>query len=203
MSSSAAALPAIELPHRPEAAPVPLDRALVTRACAGDARAFRRIFDLHAPAVRRFLGDLFRDVAAADEATQETFVRAHARLSTLRDPGKLRPWLLRIARFVWLETRRAQARTVHDDELAERRRDGAPSPHDLLVGREAASALDSALEGLGEDRRAALLLRIDHDLSYDEIAESMEWSPSKVKNEIHRARLELRRRLADYLRGER
>ena len=203
MSLSAAVASAIELPRPEAAAPAPLNRVLVTRACAGDARAFRRLFDLHAPAVRRFLGDLFRDAAAADEAAQETFVRAHARLSTLRDPGKLRPWLLRIARFVWLETRRAQARTVHDGDIAEREQDGAPSPHDLLQGREAASALDRALESLGEDRRAALLLRIDHDLSYDEIAESMEWSPSKVKNEIHRARLELRRRLADYLRGER
>src|SRR5262245_5410092 len=72
--------------------PIDLEQALVSRAAEGDALAFRRLFERHAPAVRRFVGDLLRDDTAADEATQETFVRAHSRLGSLRDGGKLLPW---------------------------------------------------------------------------------------------------------------
>jgi RNA polymerase sigma-70 factor (ECF subfamily) len=58
-----------------------------------------------------------------------------------------------------------------------------------------------ALADLSTERRAALLMRIDHDLGYGEIAEAMGWTLQKVKNEIHRARLQLRVRLATYLEG--
>jgi len=59
--------------------------------------------------------------------------------------------------------------------------------------------LDGALADLDHERRSALLMRIDHGLGYGEIAEAMGWSLQKVKNEIHRARLQLRARLAGYL----
>jgi RNA polymerase sigma-70 factor, ECF subfamily len=63
--------------------------------------------------------------------------------------------------------------------------------------------LDGAIADLTEERRAALLMRIDHGLGYSEIASAMGWSLQKVKNEIHRARLQLRRSLAGYLEGAR
>ena len=59
--------------------------------------------------------------------------------------------------------------------------------------------LEGALEQLSADRRAALLMRLDHGLGYGDIAEAMGWPLQKVKNEIHRARLQLRERLAEYL----
>jgi RNA polymerase sigma-70 factor (ECF subfamily) len=59
--------------------------------------------------------------------------------------------------------------------------------------------LEGALADLSEDRRAALLMRIDHGLGYGEIAAAMGWTLQKVKNEIHRARLQLRASLAGYL----
>src|SRR3989441_13349375 len=86
------------------------DRELLLRAQAGDAEAFRVIFDRQAPGVRRFLGDLLRDDAAADEGTQETFVRAHQRLPTIEEPGKLQGWLFGIARMVSFEHLRRKRR---------------------------------------------------------------------------------------------
>jgi RNA polymerase sigma-70 factor (ECF subfamily) len=183
--------------------PVSLERALIDRARAGDARAFRSLFDRHAPAVRRFLGDLLRDADAADEATQETFVRAHNRLGTLRDDEKLRPRLFGIARFVFHETLRARRRDAELPPEAVPEALPQPTPEALLLGEEADRQLRSALAHLGEERRAALLLRIDHGLDYDEICAVMGWNLAKVKNEIHRARLELRARLAAFIaRGE-
>ena len=184
---------------RPGLAP---ERELVARAQAGNPEAFRLIFDRHAPAVRRFLGDLFRDGAAADEATQETFVRAHARMRTLSESERIAAWLLGIARRVWLEHLR-KARRAPDPitENEPQEVDRSLGPEAILLSGEADRVLEGALQGLAGERRAALLLRVDHGLGYGEIAEAMGWTLQKVKNEIHRARLQLRSQLAAYLEG--
>ena len=164
------------------------------------------IFHRQAPGVRRFLGDLLRDDAAADEGTQETFVRAHARLGTLEQPNALTGWLLGIARMVFLEhlrKKRRDAPSPSDPEEAPAlmQTDSAPGPEAILLKGEADEMLHGALATLSEERRSALLLRIDHDLGYGEIAEAMGWPLQKVKNEIHRARLQLREHLQPYLEG--
>lgn len=197
-----------------EAGLVQMESLLVARARAGDGAAFRRLFERHGPAVRRFLRDLLRDEVAADEATQETFVRAFHHLGQLREDQKVLAWLLGIARNVSYEELRrrrhqgvlpgAEGREGDDGEEVPAARepvDGGPSPETLLLGHEADRQLAAALAELGEERRAALLLRLDHQLDYDEIRMVMGWSLAKVKNEIHRARLELRARLLPYLGG--
>jgi RNA polymerase sigma-70 factor (ECF subfamily) len=191
----------------PSEAPSPaldLDAILLERARRGDSRAFRTIFDRHAGAIRRFSHSLLKDRAAADEATQETFVRAHRGLPRIADRTKLRPFLFGIARNVARERMRAGAREVSlDDDRNDHVPAGeAPSPEALLLGVEADAVLRAALAELGPERRTALLLRIDHELGYPEIAETMGWSLAKVKNEIHRARLVLRTQVLAYLGDE-
>jgi RNA polymerase sigma-70 factor, ECF subfamily len=166
---------------------------------------FRTVYDAHARSVRRFLGDLLRDDASADEATQETFVRAHARLETLREGDKVLPWLFGIARNVFYEELRARKkhlRSLDDDDERAQEPDQSPSPEGMLLGAEADAKLAEAMSELSEERRAALVLRIDHGLDYDQIAEVMGWPLSKVKNEIHRARLVMRARLSKYVGGQ-
>jgi RNA polymerase sigma-70 factor (ECF subfamily) len=174
---------------------------LQSHARAGDGRAFRVIFDREAPGVRRFLGDLLRDDSAADEATQETFVRAHQRLPTLSGAEKLQGWLMGIARMVFMEQLRKKRRDGPRLEDEPVQVDRAPTPEAALLSGEADRVLDSALGELSEDRRAALLMRLDHQLSYGEIGQAMGWPLQKVKNEIHRARLQLRARILGYLEG--
>jgi RNA polymerase sigma-70 factor (ECF subfamily) len=179
------------------------ERRLLARARRGEPAAFRALFEQHSPAVWRFLRDLSRDESAADEATQETFVRAHSRLGTLRDETRLGSWLLGIARHVHLESRRGRPThlDITDEESAPLLEAALPSPtpEDLLLDRELEGLLTQALGELGEDRRAALLLRIDHGLAYEDIAQVLGWSLPKVKNELHRARLRLRERLAGHV----
>ena len=179
------------------------ERRLLTRARQGDPVAFRTLFEQHSPTVWRFLRDLFRDESAADEATQETFVRAHGKLGALRDDARLSSWLLGIARHIYLESRRT--RGTHLDIASEENEPlleaalPSPTPEDLLLDREMEGLLAEALGELREERRSALLLRIDHGLAYEDIAQVMGWSLPKVKNEIHRARLQLRERLAGHV----
>ncbi|HEU4534879.1 MAG TPA: RNA polymerase sigma factor, partial [Polyangiaceae bacterium] len=151
----------------------------------------------HAPALRRFLRDLLQDEGAADEATQEAFVRAHARLSTLQESGRFGPWLFRIARHVALEElRERRGRPTDDEEALSGAPTELPSPEALLLHAEALSMFRQALGELPEERRACLLLAVDHRLGYDDIASVMGWSATKVRNELHRAREALRGSLA-------
>src|SRR5438309_843313 len=115
--------------------PLPLEAggtdAALARLKRGDPHAFRVIFDRYAGSVRRFLRDLLRNDSAADEATQETFVRAHQRIESLREGEKLAGWLFGIARNVYFEQRRE---AISGPELSEVEEDAAvlnavlPSP---------------------------------------------------------------------------
>jgi RNA polymerase sigma-70 factor (ECF subfamily) len=171
--------------------------SLVARAAGGDDAAFRLLFERHAGPIRRFLRDLLRDDAAADDATQETFVRAHRRLHTLAADQKLLPWLFGIARNVFYEQLRARNRPRPSPDQDSH----GDTPEHRILAREADRKLQDALATLSHERRAALLLRVDHELGYEEIGRIMNWSLAKVKNEIHRGRLELREQLSGYLEG--
>jgi RNA polymerase sigma-70 factor (ECF subfamily) len=184
------------------------ERDWVLRAQDGDSRAFRALFDRHAPSVHRFLRDLLGDPAGAEEATQETFVRAFHHLRALRAGDRFRPWILGIARNVFREQcrrRRRQALWCEPQQADEGQEAAKAEPlhgHDpvtpesLLLSREETSRLTAALQTLTDDRRAVLLLRFDHGLPCAEVATLLGWSVPKVKVEVHRARAQLRAALA-------
>jgi RNA polymerase sigma-70 factor (ECF subfamily) len=189
-----------------------VDGSLAARIRARDEDAFRILFERHGTAVWRFLRDVSGDPALADEGLQESFVRAFSRIEQLREDGRLLGWLLGIARNVALEQLRARRRdrppgavelsAEGEHAVALHLRDEPQCPELNLLGREAQSLVDRALGGLSEDRRAALLLRVDHGLPYEDIGRMMGWSIPKVKNEIHRARLKLRALLQEFHGGE-
>lgn len=188
------------------------EAAWVRRARDGDATAFRWLFDHHAPRVYRFVRDLLRDEHAADEITQVTFIRAFDRLTTLEVEDRFRPWILGIARNVVRETRRRRwfdALVAFGERL---RPDGEPSgdeddepsfdtPESRLLLTENLELFERALARLSADRRAVLLLRYDHGLSCAEVSTTLGWTVAKVKVEVHRARAQLRKTLAE-LHGE-
>src|SRR4051812_6821477 len=177
---------------------------------ASAARALAAVYAEHARGIRRFLQGLLGDRAAADDAMQETFARAFRRMDTLRDPARIAPWLFGIARNVALEARKARRRIgrlvdpgLEAGESGDREGVEAHTPEAELLGREAAGVVDRALDRLSTDRRAVLMLRLDHGLSYDDIAGLMGWTLGKVKIEIHRAREVLREELSGYEGGSR
>jgi RNA polymerase sigma-70 factor (ECF subfamily) len=160
-----------------------------------------------APRVHRFQRDLLGDATLATDATQETFIRAFRRVGELAPGTRLAPWVFGIARNVCLELRRARGRlrrVVVDSpapvqaQVADR---AQRTPEAELLDREALVVVERALERLSEDRRAALLLRLDHGLAYEDIAQLMGWSLAKVKVEIFRAREILRSTMSAYRGG--
>ena len=155
----------------------------------------------HGSKIHRFLRDLLGDAALAADATQETFVRAYRKLSGLDPSARLVPWLFGIARNVALELRKSRARAGRHVTLV-----AGPAPdaaakgclESEYLGREALQIVSRALSQLPEERRAMLLLRLDHGMSYEDIALTMSTSLARVKIEIFRARETLRETMAEY-----
>ena len=170
-------------------------------------QAFAALYAQHGGRIHRFLSDLLGDRALASDATQETFVRAFRSREAFDGSRPSAPWLFGIARNVSLEMRRARyraRRVIREEgdagEVSEPRAHG--SPESELLGREALRVVGAAVERLSEERRAMLLLRLDHGLAYDEIASLMGFSVAKVKVEIFRAREVLRETMAAYEQGQ-
>jgi RNA polymerase sigma-70 factor (ECF subfamily) len=141
----------------------------------------------YAPAVYRFAWGLTGDRSRAEDLVSETFVRLLARPPRIPTETTL-GYLLAIAR------------SVHISGWRRRRREVALSTEPLAEGPDLALRLDerdeldrvlATLARLPEGERAALLLRVDHDLSYEEIAAVLEISAVAARVRVHRARVRL------------
>lgn len=190
---------ALELPSEPVVGRTPDASSAMGRE---DRETFSRLYASQAPRIYRFLRDLLFDGALARDGTQETFARSLRHMDVLRENERAIPWLFGVARKVSLELRKSrarQSRVLQDDPegIHRERAVSCDCPEATLVGRETQRALSAALRELSEDRRALLLLRLDHGLSYEEIATSMGLSLAKVKVELFRARAALRARLEE------
>ena len=103
------------------------EAADLAAARAGDDDAFARIYDRLAPVVLSLCRQ--RSLAEAEDATQETFIRAHRLLHKVDDPRRLRPWIYAIARRVCSErTRAARRRTRHEEISALRNQETQTAP---------------------------------------------------------------------------
>lgn len=174
---------------------------LIVRARHGDEDAFRQIFQRYTRPVMRFIFYMINNRALAEELAQETFIRAYTSINTLRDDTKISTWLFGIARNVTREALRANRHDVHrvDLEHADSVRDDARSPAGQLLDKELTSVVTKALGRLDEDKRLVFTLKVYQQHSYDEIAEITGFSLPKIRNDLYRARAEMRQRLGGYL----
>jgi RNA polymerase sigma-70 factor (ECF subfamily) len=174
---------------------------LIARARSGDEDAFRLIFERYTRPVIRFIFCMVNEPVLAEELAQETFVRAYRTLGAFRDDAKLSTWLFGIARNVTHEALRSNRRESHrvefDQLLAVS--DEKPTPAGALLDKELQDVTRNALWKLEEDKRVVFTLRVFHQRSYDEIAQITGFSIPKIRNLLHRARAEMRRRLSSYL----
>ncbi|HKZ01444.1 MAG TPA: sigma-70 family RNA polymerase sigma factor [Pyrinomonadaceae bacterium] len=181
---------------------------LITRARAGEQDAFRLIFERYAKPVLSFIYEMVGERDLAEELAQETFVRAFKNLGRLRDDTKLATWLFGIGKNVARESLRSkrkekQSHCELDAAVLESETNSRVSPSEDLFGRELDTAIRKALDTLDDDRRLVFILKVYQQCRYDEIAEITGFSVGKVKTDLHRARVELRRRLSPFLESTR
>jgi RNA polymerase sigma-70 factor (ECF subfamily) len=152
-----------------------------------DVIDFSELYRTHAADVHRFVLFLSGDPALADDILSETFIRLwHARGRV--DLTTVRGYLLAIARNLFLaELRRARRMTTLD----ERARDTRPGPERRAQSHLELQAALAALQTLPEIDRAAVLLRAEEGMSYEEVAAALGLSPAAARVKVHRSRLKL------------
>ena len=148
---------------------------------------FSELYRTHAGDVHRFVLFLSGDPAVADDIVSETFIRLwHARGRV--DLTTVKGYLLAIARNLFLAERRHARRMTTLDERA---RDNRPGPEQRAHSHLELQAVLAALQTLPEIDRAAVLLRAEEGLSYQEVAAALRISAVAARVKVHRARLKL------------
>lgn len=174
------------------------DAELAEAAITGDRGAFAEIYDRYSNRLFDFCVGMLRDRESAADCVQDTFCTAAARLSSLRDLGKLRPWLYAIARNEALRRIRERRREQVSDELPETASDD-PGPEALAARTELAALIAQAAAGLSDRDREILDLAYRHGLDGPEIAEALGTSAATTRTLMHRLRETVERSLGAVL----
>jgi RNA polymerase sigma-70 factor (ECF subfamily) len=191
----------MNLPARRTSQGAPGDEAEIVRAAqGGDSRAFAEIVHRYQRAVYRVAYGFARSPADADDLAQETFVRAYRAIGRFRAGEPLYPWLARIATNLalsLLRSRRRRPETPLEPLVDAGRQWGAGGdPVEDAARREHYLHLQAALAELRPEHQAVLVLRVVEDLSYEEIAHTLNVPVGTVMSRLSRARAELRTALA-------
>lgn len=176
---------------------------LIARAKSGDDEAFAAIFEHHSRFVYKFIYAMRGEQSAAEELTQETFLAAYKNIHGLRGEANLRTWLCAIAKNIVYKNFRASSKEgVNSGEEIESI--GAadnknPSPDRDFLDKELNGLIRAALAALDDDKRLVFTLKELQQLSYKEISEITGSQIPKLKTDLHRAKIEMRRALSPYL----
>jgi len=150
-------------------------------------KEFETLYRTYASAVFRFAWGLCGDRSQAEDIVSETFVRVMTRAPRIETRTAV-AYLLTIARNIYLSGQRRRKREV---PLPEDLPAPTHDPAERLHGEDRLAATLHALRDLPEGERAPLLLRVDHELPYEEIAAALGISVGAAKVRVHRARLHL------------
>lgn len=165
--------------------------AIIERAIAGDEVAFARIVAAHHQDMARISYLVSGSLDLAEDAVQAAWAIAWRRLGTLRDPTRLRPWLMSVAANEARQmARSSRRRTVR--ELAVGGPTSSPRPD-----RAALMDLGNALADLDPKDRMLIGLRYVAGLNSEAIGREVGMSASGVRVRLHRLRARLREELGD------
>jgi len=178
------------------------DATLITAAQLGDERAFEEIYELHRKDIRALCSRLLRDPQAAEDLTQETFLRAFHHIDDFEPGRPLWPWLATIARRLCVDELRSLTRrraaldrsTVHspDAEFDVTSEEALARVERQRLGR----VVSHALAGLRPRDRRVFVLDSLMGWSHEEIARNHGMSIHAVRNLAWRVRRTLRRSLS-------
>ena len=165
-------------------------------------RAFTEIVEQYSDLAYSVAFRMLRNAEDAEDAVQEAYISAYKSLPNFKGQSKLSTWLYRIVvNACLMKIRKDKSRAkylsekAYDDAIVY---DWKNDPEEAAVNSELRSILESGLDLLSPDLRAALVLRDIQGLSTEEAAEVLEISIASLKSRLHRARIQLRKHLEEY-----
>lgn len=179
------------------------EQILIQRAQRGDQDAFAGLVTEHERFVYHLALRVLKNEEEALDLAQETFVRAWTALPNFRGQSQFRTWLYRIVTnlcYNRLPKLRRSLIELGDDVIAEipEAEINSGNPAQGVESRELRSHLHQAIDHLDENYRLLISLRYQSELSYEEIATTLNLPLGTVKNGLFRARAQLRRAFETY-----
>ena len=178
----------------------PVERDLLRKAAGGNLFAFEEIVRRYQKRVYAVALRIVRRHDVADDVAQDTFIRAWRALASFDLTRPFGPWICRIAAN--LAVNHVRSPRAREEGLPEGHAEQPAPAADALEGvleAEAQAVLGRALLALPAEQRAVFVLRVNHELSYKEIAETLELEVGTVMSRLSRAREKLREALLPYL----
>lgn len=175
------------------------EQRLVDAARQGDEGAFESLVRLYEKRVFALAVRMCGNQEDAAEAAQEAFLAAWQGLRFFRGDSSFSTWLYRLTSNACVDLLRREGRhrsaagpSLDDEELNCDVPDAAPSPQEGAERRELRAQIEEGLRALSPEHRQVLVLREMHQLSYDEIADTLDLDVGTVKSRISRGRKQLR-----------
>jgi RNA polymerase sigma-70 factor (ECF subfamily) len=175
------------------------ESSLIQRAQKGDHDAFAALVNEHQRYVYNLALRILKDENEALDLAQETFVRAWTALPNFKGQSQFRTWLYRIATnlcYNRLPNLRRSLNDLGDDVMDEIPEPDFETPSHAIESNETRHALHQAMDELDENYRLLITLRYQNELSYEEIASTLNLPLGTVKTGIFRAKAQLRNVLA-------
>jgi len=162
----------------------------IRAAQAGDRAAFALLVERYWDRLYRWLYQLTRDRHAAEDLTQETFLKALSALGSFRPGSNFKAWVYKIGHNNFVNQKRAERRTR------------VPLPDDLpgsegieaegsAESREALEAVSRAVAELPPDFRAALMLRVEQGMPFRDVARVLKTTEETARWRVFKARQKL------------
>ena len=167
------------------------DHQLVARALsAQDTAAFGELVRRHQSQVRNFLRKLTRDVAEADDLSQDCFMHAWDKLQTFSGRGSFIGWLLKVAYTTFLQSKRKSKR--YSEILEQVGHKMETEGQSYSVQSDEVTDLDKLLAVLDDEERAIMIMSYACGLSHREISDAVSMPVGTVKSVIFRGKQKIR-----------
>jgi len=184
------------------------DAELIQAVKAGEAGAFQTLVEQYQDRVINTCYGFVRDREDAKDIAQEVFIEIYQSLEKFREEAKLSTWIYRISVTKSLDFLRRKNRKkrmgqfkklFNIDDVAERiEQPSGNNPDKNMEARERAQILQQAMDRLPENQKIAITLSKYEGFSNKEISEIMNTSVSSVESLIHRAKVNLKKKLYRY-----
>lgn len=170
------------------------ERKWIERAQQGDQEAFANIVQSYQRPVYNLCYRMLSNQEEAEDATQETFLRAYSNLHRYDTQRRFLNWILSIASNYCIDRlrrRRINWFSLEDEPIAERIPTTTEAPERAAERHAEAEEMQQWIDQLSPNYRTPIILLYWYELSYEEIAETLKLSVPAVKSRLHRARKQI------------
>ncbi|GAF63323.1 RNA polymerase sigma factor SigW [Bacillus sp. TS-2] len=161
----------------------------------GDLHYFEKIIEKYKNPLYATILRMTKNPEDAQDLLQEVFIKLYHQIDKYNGKGSFAGWLHRVTVNHCLDTFRKHEYKIKKEEIQDYASEESQQPDVIYLQKENQRQLEKLISSLPEDERFIILLRYSNELSYEEIAESLNIPVTTVRNKLHRAKKKMRQNL--------